>query len=72
MFRPREGRVIAGVCAGFALRYGWDPVVVRLLVVLGAFLGGSFLLAYVVAWIIIPEGPWAVPPMPPPGASGRV
>ena len=25
LVRPREGRVIAGVCAGFAQAYGWDP-----------------------------------------------
>ncbi len=73
LFRPREGRVIAGVCAGFALRYGWDPVIVRLVVVIGLFAGGSFGLAYLIAWFIMPEGPWVVPPpMPPQGPVGTV
>jgi phage shock protein C len=62
LYRPRAGRAIAGVCAGFALRYGWDVVVVRLVAVLGFFLGGSFGLAYVIAWIVMPEEPWVAPP----------
>ncbi|MGH3592354.1 MAG: PspC domain-containing protein, partial [Pseudonocardiaceae bacterium] len=32
--RPRKGKVIAGVCAGIADRYGWDANTVRLLFVL--------------------------------------
>jgi phage shock protein PspC (stress-responsive transcriptional regulator) len=67
LFRPREGRVLAGVCAGFALRYGWDVVIVRLVVVLGFFLGGSFGMAYLIAWIIMPQGPVVPPAMVPPG-----
>jgi phage shock protein C len=69
--RPREGRMIAGVCAAFAQHYGWDPVVVRLLTVLGVFLGCGILLpVYFAAWVIIPNAPlYAIPPV---GFNGNV
>ena len=60
LVRPRYGRVIAGVCAGFAQQYGWDPIVVRLalsFVVLAGF--GSPVLAYLIAWIVMPNEPQA-------------
>jgi phage shock protein C len=60
--RPRHGRVIAGVCAGFAQRYGWDVVLVRLVLVLVVLCGaGTPLLAYLIAWIVIPNGQYALP-----------
>lgn len=62
LYRLRQGRVIAGVCAGFGLRYGWDPIVVRLVLVLAVFLGvGTPVVAYVIAWIVMPNGPYALP-----------
>lgn len=62
LVRPRQGRVVAGVCEGFALRYGWDPIVVRLVVVLAMLMGvGMPVLVYVVAWIIMPNAPYALP-----------
>lgn len=72
LVRPRSPRVIAGVCAGFAEHYGWDLNLVRLATVVVTLLTGVTVIAYVVAWIIIPEGQYAllsaVPP-PPPMAS---
>jgi phage shock protein C len=60
--RPREGRRIAGVCAAFAQRYGWDPMLVRLILVLSFFCGaGMALPAYIIAWIIIPNEPYLLP-----------
>ncbi|HEY4010642.1 MAG TPA: PspC domain-containing protein [Acidobacteriaceae bacterium] len=62
--RPRQGRRIAGVCAAFAQRYGWDPMLVRLILVLTVFCGaGAPLLAYLIAWIIIPNEPYLLPQM---------
>ncbi|MBW4039760.1 MAG: PspC domain-containing protein [Acidobacteria bacterium] len=58
LFRPRAGRAIAGVCAGFALHYGWDVVLVRiLLAVIVVFGCGTPILAYFVAWIVMPNEP---------------
>ena len=54
--RPKDGRLLAGVCAGIARRFGWDPWLVRILVVtLMVALPGSQLLAYPIAWALTPE-----------------
>jgi phage shock protein PspC (stress-responsive transcriptional regulator) len=55
--RPRSGRVIAGVCAGLANRFGWSPNVVRLLFVLSLLLPGPQAIIYVVMWIVVPQAP---------------
>jgi phage shock protein C len=59
--RPREGRMIAGVCAAFAIHYGWDLNMVRILTVLFIVLTGVGAIAYLAAWVIIPESPYALP-----------
>jgi len=62
LVRPRYGRVIAGVCAGFAHAYGWDPVIVRLVLCLIALCGaGTPIIAYIVAWIVMPNAPYELP-----------
>ncbi len=48
-------RKIAGVAGGIAEYFGIDPVIVRLAFLVGIFLGGTGLLAYLIAWIVIPE-----------------
>jgi phage shock protein C len=67
LVRPREGRVLAGVCAGLGRRFGISPGIARLLfVVLLLVLPGSQILIYPVLWILMPdEGvttPWGTPP----------
>ena len=51
----RDGK-IGGVAAGLGDYLAVDPVIIRLAFVLTAFLGGFGILAYLVAWIIIPSG----------------
>ena len=72
--RPRYGRMLGGVCAGIADHYGWDPVVIRLIAVALFFVGcGSLFLAYLVAWIVIPNEPYFWMPTPfaqPPAGPG--
>ncbi len=69
LYRPREGRMIAGVCVGFALRYGWDLSIVRLVLVLSFFFGaGVPLLAYIICWVVMPNGQHALPSQA--GANG--
>jgi phage shock protein PspC (stress-responsive transcriptional regulator) len=54
--RSRTDRVFSGVCGGIARQYGIDPVLLRiLLVVVTVFTGGAFALAYIVAWLVIPD-----------------
>ena len=55
LVRPRRGRVLGGVCAGFARRFGWSPWLVRLAAVLSIFIPGPQVLAYVLLWIVMPE-----------------
>jgi phage shock protein C len=61
--RPREGRRIAGVCAALAQRFGWDPFLVRLVTVLAFFCGIATPIAYIIAWIMIPNEPYLLPQM---------
>ncbi len=56
LFRSRKNRVIAGVCGGVGEYFGVDPTIIRLLWVVFTLMGGAGILAYIIAWIIIPEG----------------
>ena len=63
--RPEQGK-IAGVCAGLAEYFSVDVTLVRLAwivlsIVPGAIVGG--LIAYAIAWIVLPEGPPAIAPV---------
>jgi phage shock protein PspC (stress-responsive transcriptional regulator) len=55
LVRPREGRVLAGVCAGLADRFGIGRTTMRVLFVLSMLLPGPQILIYLVLWLIIPE-----------------
>jgi phage shock protein PspC (stress-responsive transcriptional regulator) len=55
LIRPRSGRLLAGVCAGLARRFGRRPVFVRLLFVLSLLLPGPQVLAYIALWILMPS-----------------
>jgi phage shock protein C len=67
--RPRYPRMIAGVCSGFALHYGWDLSLVRVITALAIVFTGVGLFVYLAAWIIIPEAPYALPEPFPPGPA---
>ncbi|HEY6352788.1 MAG TPA: PspC domain-containing protein [Candidatus Angelobacter sp.] len=56
LLRPRSGRKIAGVCQGFAEYFDLDVSLIRI-VWLVCVICGIGAIAYVVAWIIIPEEP---------------
>ncbi|MCE0487073.1 PspC domain-containing protein [Ornithinimicrobium sediminis] len=55
--RPRHDKVVAGVCAGLARRFGLSPTTVRVLTVLSLLLPGPQVLAYVVLWVLMPQDP---------------
>jgi phage shock protein C len=56
--RSRHNKQIAGLCGGAAQYFGWDPTLVRLVVVIGALVtGGALALAYIIGWFIVPEDP---------------
>jgi phage shock protein PspC (stress-responsive transcriptional regulator) len=54
--RPPDKAMIGGVCAGFADYFEVDPTWLRMLAVLLIFASGFGLVAYIVAWIVIPRG----------------
>src|SRR5699024_10338849 len=53
--RPREGRKLAGVAAGVGHRYGVDPVVTRVALVVTAVLGGIGGTVYLLGWLFLPD-----------------
>jgi phage shock protein C len=55
LVRRTDDKMIGGVCAGVADYFGLDPTLVRILTVVGAVLGlGSVVIAYLVAWAVMP------------------
>ena len=56
LVRPRQGRVLGGVIAGLARRFGMDPWLARLLFVLILMvIPGSQILVYAILWILMPN-----------------
>jgi phage shock protein PspC (stress-responsive transcriptional regulator) len=56
LVRPREGRMLAGVCAGLGNYLGVDPNIVRLVfAAFTLFSAGTGALIYLLAWAVIPE-----------------
>lgn len=58
LFRPRQGRILGGVCAGLGIHLDTDPTVIRLIwAVLSLLSLGTGVVVYIIAWILIPEEP---------------
>ena len=57
LYRSRENAMINGFCAGLAEYFDIDPSLVRLIFVVLVAAGGASLLAYIAAWIIVPQKP---------------
>jgi phage shock protein C len=56
LIRPREGRMVAGVCAGIGQFFGIDTNIVRIIfAALTVFSAGAAALVYLVAWLVVPE-----------------
>ena len=53
--RPQSKKMIAGVCAGIAERFGWPVGRVRLLFVVSCILPGPQFIAYLILWAIMPK-----------------
>ena len=57
LYKSNQNKMIDGVCGGIAEYFGIDPTVVRLIWALFSLMGGSGILAYNIAAIIIPRSP---------------
>ncbi|WP_200213634.1 PspC domain-containing protein [Micromonospora coerulea] len=55
LVRPRQGRMLAGVCAGLAQRFGTSAGMIRLLFLLSLLLPGTQVIVYLVLWILMPN-----------------
>ena len=58
LYRSKKERILCGVCGGISEYFSLDPTLVRLGLVIFCAAGGSGLLAYIIAAIIIPESPF--------------
>ena len=54
LVRPRRGKVIAGVCAAIADRFGISRTLVRLAFVIFGLVGAGEI-AYIAGWLLIPK-----------------
>jgi phage shock protein PspC (stress-responsive transcriptional regulator) len=75
LYRSRTDTVIGGVAAGLAHYLNADPALVRIAwAILVPLTGGAALLAYIVAWIVVPEEPATAAPFVAPveGATAGV
>ncbi len=57
LYKSSTDKKLAGVCGGIAEYFDIDATLVRLGWVIFSLLGGSGLLAYIIAAIIMPEQP---------------
>jgi phage shock protein C len=69
LVRRTDDNMLGGVCAGLTDHLGLDPTLVRVLTVLVTVLGfGSVIIAYLIAWVIVPKDVdvYGVSPVPGP------
>lgn len=61
LYRPREDRLIAGVCKGIARYFGWSATNVRILYVAASAVSAAFpgLIVYLILWLLMPSEPRA-------------
>ena len=57
LYRSDENKMLAGVCGGIAEYFDIDPTLVRLAWIIFCLAGGSGVLGYIIAAIVIPEYP---------------
>jgi phage shock protein PspC (stress-responsive transcriptional regulator) len=57
LYRSRLNTKIAGVCGGLAEYFKIDPTLIRIIAILLVFANGAGLIAYIIAWIVMPKRP---------------
>lgn len=56
LVRPREGRILGGVCAGLARRFGMGATMMRILFIVTLIvIPGSQIIVYPLLWILMPS-----------------
>ena len=57
LYKSNKDKKVCGVCGGIANYFDVDPTIIRLVWVIFTLAGGSGLIAYIIAAIIMPEDP---------------
>jgi len=57
LYRSGNDKILGGVCGGLGEYFGIDPTLIRLAWIIFSLVYGSGVLAYIIAWIIIPRNP---------------
>ena len=57
LYRSGKNKILGGVCGGLGDYFRIDPVLIRFIWVIAALVWGFGVLAYIIAWIIIPRNP---------------
>jgi phage shock protein PspC (stress-responsive transcriptional regulator) len=55
LIRPKNGAMIAGVCAAIANRFGLSVTLVRVLTVASVFIPGPQVIIYLILWVVFPK-----------------
>ena len=55
--RSRSNRILGGVLGGIAEYFGWDVTLTRIIYVIISLMAFPGIIFYLLAWIIIPDGP---------------
>jgi phage shock protein C len=55
LYRSKKDSIIAGVCGGLGEYFNIDPVIFRIIAVILVLASGIGLLAYIIAWIVVPQ-----------------
>jgi phage shock protein PspC (stress-responsive transcriptional regulator) len=55
LYRPRKGRILGGVCAGLARRFGTSATTMRLIFLISCLLPGPQVVIYILLWILLPS-----------------
>ena len=58
LYKSKKNKMLAGVCGGIAEYFKLDPTLIRLGWIVFSALGGSGILAYIIAAIVIPQNPY--------------
>ena len=57
LYKSATNRTISGVCGGIGEYFNIDPTIIRIILIAFVFFGGSGVIAYIVAALIIPNPP---------------
>ena len=56
LYRSTTDRKIAGVCGGLGAYFDVDPTIIRIIWIALALGAGTGIIAYIIFWIVVPEG----------------